>query len=427
MDSDAVLVLSLLVLGYSLISGRLAGSPVTPAMAFAVAGLLAGPEVLGIVDEPIDGAAFRHIAELALTVLLFTEASRLDLGALLRGRQLPVRLLGIGLPLTMALGTLLALLLLGSLSFWEAAVLGVVLAPTDAALGQAVVSDSRVPGLVRRSLNAESGLNDGLALPFLIIALAFAEQGADGGSFGHWLWFIVRTVGVSVLVGAAIGLIGGRLLKWGAETGWVVKRFAELSIIALAVVSFEVVEHVDGSGFVGAFVAGITLGAAAPRVAAGEETTAAAIGELLTLVVFGLFGAAALWPAFDGVDVQVIVYALLSLTVVRMMPVAVSLAGGDFARPTSLFLGWFGPRGIASLIFALLVVEEADLPATPLIVQTVVVTVAISIVAHGLTAPRGAAMYAAAMDGLRRRWPEAPELEGERGEASALGSRPLSE
>jgi sodium/hydrogen antiporter len=421
MDADAVLVLSLLVLGYSLISGRVAGSPVTPALAFAAAGLLAGPEVLGIVEVPIDGATFRHIAELALTVLLFTEASRLDLGALLRGRELPVRLLGIGLPLTMALGTLLALLLLGSLDFWEAAVLAVVLAPTDAALGQAVVSDSRVPGLVRRSLNAESGLNDGLALPFLIIALAFAEQGADGGSFGHWLWFIVRTIGVSVLVGAAIGWIGGRLLKRGAETGWVVERFAELSIIALAVVSFEVVEQLDGSGFVGAFVAGITLGAVAPRVAAGEETTAAAIGELLTLVVFALFGAAALWPAFEGVEVEVILYALLSLTVVRMIPVALALAGAGFTAATSLYLGWFGPRGIASLIFALLVVEEADLPATPLIVQTVVVTVAISIVAHGLTAPRGAARYANAIEALRRRRPDAPEFAGERDRAARSG------
>jgi NhaP-type Na+/H+ or K+/H+ antiporter len=411
LDSDAVLVLTVLVLGYSLISGRLAGSPVTAAMVFALAGLLVGPDLLGIVEVQIDGEDFRHVAELALTVLLFTEASRLDLGAVFRRRELPLRLLGIGLPLTMVLGTLLALTLIPSLGFWEAAVLAVVLAPTDAALGQAVVSDPRVPGLMRRSLSAEGGLNDGLALPFLIIALAFAEQGADGGSFGHWLWFIVRTIGVSVLVGAAIGFLGGRLLGRGAETGSVRERFAELSNIALAVLSFAVVEHLDGSGFVGAFVAGITLGAVAPRVAAGEETTASAVGELLALVVFALFGAAALWPAFDGVEARVIVYALLSLTVVRMIPVALSLAGGGFARASSLYLGWFGPRGIASLIFALLVVEEADLPATPLIVQTVVVTVAISIVAHGLTAPRGAALYANAMEALRRQRPGAPELE----------------
>jgi NhaP-type Na+/H+ or K+/H+ antiporter len=420
MGSDAVLVLSLLVFGYSLISGRLAGSPVTPAMVFAVAGLLLGPEVLGIVEVGIDAEGFKTVAELALTVLLFTEASRLDLGALLRRRELPLRLLGIGLPLTMALGTLLAILLIPSLGLWEAAVLAVVLAPTDAALGQAVVSDSRVPGVVRRSLSAEGGLNDGLALPFLIIALAFAEQGTDGGSFGHWLWFIVRTIGVSVLVGAAIGFLGGRLLAWGAETGSVRERFAELSIIALAVLSFVVVEHLDGSGFVGAFAAGIALGAAAPQVAAGEETTAVAVGELLELVVFALFGATVLWPAFEGVDAEVIVYALLSLTVVRMIPVALSLAGGGFARETSLYLGWFGPRGIASLIFALLVVEGADLPATPLIVQTVVVTVAISIVAHGLTAPGGAARYAEAIETLRRRRPDAPELGAE---AIAAGAR----
>ena len=411
MDSDTLLVLSLLVLGYSLVSGRLAGSALTPAMVFALAGLLVGPDLLGIVEVPIDGEAFRTVAELALTVLLFTEASRLDLSALARGRELPLRLLAIGMPLTMVLGTLFALLLIPEFGFWEAAVLAVVLAPTDAALGQAVVSDKRVPGVIRRSLNAESGLNDGLALPFLIIALAFGEQAADGGSFGHWLWFIVRTIGVSVLVGAALGFVGGRLLQRGAETGSVLERFAELSIIALAVLSFALVEHLDGSGFVGAFVAGITLGAIAPRVAAGEETTASALGELLALVVFALFGAAVLWPAFDGVDARVIVYALLSLTVVRMVPVAVSLAGGGFASATSLFLGWFGPRGIASLIFALLVIEEAHLPETPLIAQTVVVTVALSIVAHGLTAPAGAARYAKAIEALRGRNPRPPEIE----------------
>jgi sodium/hydrogen antiporter len=419
MGSDSLLVLSLPIFGYSLISGRLAGSPVTPAMVFAFAGLVLGPELLGIIEVGIDAEAFKAVAELALTVLLFTEASRLDLGALVRRRELPTRLLGIGLPLTMVLGTLLALALIPSLGFWEAAVLAVVLAPTDAALGQAVVSDSRVPGVVRRSLSAEGGLNDGLALPFLIIAVAFAEQGAEGGSFGHWLWFIVRTVGVSVLVGAAIGFVGGRLLEWGAETGSVRERFAELSIIALAVLSFVIVEHLDGSGFVGAFVAGIALGAAAPRVAAGEETTAVAVGELLGLVVFALFGAAVLWPAFDGVDAEVILYALLSLTVVRMIPVALSLAGGGFARATSLYLGWFGPRGIASLIFALLVVEEADLPETPLIVQTVVVTVTISIVAHGLTAPGGASRYAKAIEALRRGNPSAPELEADASAGSA--------
>jgi NhaP-type Na+/H+ or K+/H+ antiporter len=413
MTDPAVLVLCLLVVAYALVSARLARSVVTPAMAFAAAGLVAGPHVLAIFDVPVDGEAFKAVADLALTVLLFTEASRLDLAALLRGRELPLRLLGIGLPLTMVAGTVLALLLFPALGFWEAAALAVVLAPTDAALGEAVVLDSRVPGVVRRSLSAESGLNDGLALPFLIIALAFAEQGADGGTVGHWIWFIVRTVGVSVIVGAAIGAAGGWLMARGLRAGSMVERFAELSILALAVLSFVVVEHVDGSGFVGAFVAGIALGAVAPRVAAGEEATATALGQLLALVVFAFFGAAILWPAFENIDVRVIVYAVLSLTFVRIVPVAISLVGGGFTRATSLFIGWFGPRGIASLIFAVVLVEEADLPGTALILQTVAVTVAISIVAHGVTAPWGAGSYARAIDALRRTRPAAAELEEE--------------
>jgi NhaP-type Na+/H+ or K+/H+ antiporter len=418
MDTDAVLVLTVLVLGYALVSGRLASSPISPAMAFAAIGLLAGPEVLGLIEVSVDAEAFKRVAELALTVLLFTEASRLDLRALVRRSGLPLRLLGIGLPLTMLLGTILGLLLIPGLGFWAAFVLAVVLAPTDAALGQAVVSDSRVPGVVRRSLSAESGLNDGLALPFLIIGLAFAEQGADGGSFGHWLWFIVRTIGISVLVGAVIGLVGGRLLARGSESGSILERYAELSILALAVLSFVVVEHLDGSGFVGAFVAGIALGAVAPQVAAGEETTATAIGELLALVVFALFGAAVLWPAFEDLDARVILYAVLSLTVVRMVPVAISLLGSGFGRATAIYIGWFGPRGIASLIFALLVIEQADLPETATIVQTVVVTVALSIVAHGLTAPGGAGRYATAIESLRRTRKTAPELTPEGGASS---------
>ena len=407
-----VLLLCFLIVAYALLSARLEGSIVTPAMAFAVAGLLVSPHLLAIFDVAVKGETFKTIADLALTVLLFTEASRLGLRALMQGRQLPLRLLGIGLPLTMVLGTAAALLLLPGLGFWEAAALAVVLAPTDAALGQAVVSNPKVPAVVRRSLSAESGLNDGLALPFLIIALAFAEQGVDGGSFGHWAWFILRTIGVSVLVGAAIGAAGGWLLDRGLKTGSILPRFGELSILALGVSSYVVAEHADGSGFVSAFVAGIALGAVAPRVAEREETTGTAIGELLTLIVFGLFGAAVLWPAFAGVDARVIAYAILSLTLVRMVPVAVSLAGSGFGRATMLFTGWFGPRGIASLIFALVVVEQADLPNTPLILQTVAVTVAISIVAHGISAPAGASAYARWTAVLRRRNPTAPEFEG---------------
>jgi sodium/hydrogen antiporter len=409
-SSSTVLTLGVLTLAYATVSGRVERSPLTAPIVFTAAGFLAGPHLLDLIHAPLHSEGFVTLAELALTVLLFTEASRLELAALRHGRGLPLRLLGIGLPLTLVLGTAGALLALPSLVFWEAAVLAVVLAPTDAALGQAVVSDRRVPAFIRRSLDAESGLNDGLALPFLTIAIAFAEKETGGGTLGHWLWFTVKTIGISVLVGAAIGYLGGKVFAAARASRVMSDHWTEIAVLTLAVVSFVAVDHLEGSGFVGAFVAGIAMGAVAPRVATRRETTSDSIGELLILLVFALFGAEVVWPAFEHLDLQVLLYAVMSLTIVRMVPVAISLIGGGFARATHLYLGWFGPRGTASVIFALIVVEEAKLPATSLIVQVVAVTVTLSILAHGLTARPGAGAYARAVERLRGRVPSAPEL-----------------
>jgi NhaP-type Na+/H+ or K+/H+ antiporter len=237
------------------------------------------------------------------------------------------------------------LVLFGSLVFWEAAVLAVVLAPTDAALGQAVISDPRVPALIRRSLDAESGLNDGLALPFLTIAIAFAAEQTTGGSFGHWAWYTVKTIGISVLVAVPIGYLGGKALAAAQKAGTMNRNWGELAVLLLAVVSFVVVDRLEASGFVAAFAAGIAMGAVAPEMAARRETTAGSIGELLVLLVFALFGAEAVWPAFEGLSFQILLYAALSLTVVRMIPVAVALLGSGLSGATNLYLGWFGPRG----------------------------------------------------------------------------------
>ena len=341
--------------------------------------------------------------------LLFTQASRLDWKALARQRGLPLRLLGIGLPLTIIAGTVAGLAMFGSLVFWEAAVLAVVLAPTDAALGQAVISDPRVPALIRRSLDAESGLNDGLALPFLTIAIAFAAEQTTGGSVGHWVWYTVKTIGISVLVAVPIGYLGGRVLAAAQRAGTMSRNWGSSAVLLLAVVSFVAVDRLDASGFVAAFAAGIAMGAVAPEMAARRETTAGSIGELLVLLVFALFGAEAVWPAFEGVNIQILLYAALSLTLVRMVPVALAVLGSGLSRATHLYLGWFGPRGTASIIFGLVVIEE-KLAATSLIVHVVALTVTLSIVLHGLSARPGASAYVKAMERLRRSRPRAPEL-----------------
>ena len=409
MSSSTVLALGVLSLAYATVSKRFEASPITAPMLFTAAGFLAGPHLLSIIDVPLTSQGFVTLAELALTLLLFTQASRIDWRALVRRRGLPLRLLCIGLPLTIIAGTLAGLALFGSLVFWEAAVLAVVLAPTDAALGQAVISDPRVPALIRRSLDAESGLNDGLALPFLTIAIAFAAEQTTGGSFGHWVWYTLKTIGVSVLLAVPIGYLGGRALAAAHAAGTMSRNWGELGVLVLAVLSFAVVDRLSGSGFFGAFAAGIAMGAVAPEMAARRETTAGSIGELLVLLVFALFGAGAVWSAFEGLSIQIILYAVLSLTLVRMVPVALALLGSGLSRATHLYLGWFGPRGTASIIFGLVVIEE-KLAATSLIVHVVALTVILSIVLHGLSARPGASAYVKAIERLRRVRPRAPEL-----------------
>jgi NhaP-type Na+/H+ or K+/H+ antiporter len=409
LSTSTVLTLGVLSLAYATVSKRLEASPITAPMLFTAAGFLAGPHLLNLVDVPLTGDGFVTLAELALTLLLFTQASRLDWRDLAHRRGLPLRLLCIGLPLTIIAGTLAGLALFGSLVFWEAAVLAVVLAPTDAALGEVVISDPRVPALIRRSLDAESGLNDGLALPFLTIAIAFAAEQTTGGSVGHWVWYTVKTIGISVLVAVPIGYLGGKMLAAANTAGTMSRTWGELGVLLLAVLSFAVVDRLSGSGFFAAFVAGIAMGAVAPKMAARRETTAGSIGKLLVLLVFALFGAGAVWSAFEGLSVQIVLYAALSLTLVRMLPVVIALIGSGLSRATHLYLGWFGPRGTASIIFGLVVIEE-KLAATSLIVHVVALTVIASIILHGLSAHPGTSAYVKAIERLRRSRPRAPEL-----------------
>jgi NhaP-type Na+/H+ or K+/H+ antiporter len=407
-----VLVLSLMVVAYAVLSRRLESSIVTPPLLFAAAGLILGPHVIGAIHAETSNSAhgFKILIEVTLSVLLFCEAAGLKLRKIFHEAYLPLRLLGIGMPLTMVVGTVLAVALFGEIEFWEAAALAIVLAPTDAALGQVVVSNPRVPGLIRRSLSVESGLNDGLALPFLTIAIALGETEAGADPSGGWLWFTVHTILVSVGLGVAIGFIGGKLLGWAVASNRVAAGPDRLAILAFAIVSFVAVDLLGASGFIGAFVAGATLGATAPSMRSRAEGVAREEGELLVLLVFVLFGAFLVWPAFRALDFEVLAYAVLSLTVIRMLPVAISVVGSRLSLPTVLYLGWFGPRGTASLAFGLLLIAEADLTDQALAVQVVVVTVALSILLHGLSAAPGASAYARAIDRLRVRRPDAREL-----------------
>lgn len=382
------------IIGFGAVSGRAQRSIITPPMVFAAYGFVIGPSLLGLQSFSIDTPWIHGLAELTLIVVLFTDAARIDLGVLRREHDIPVRLLIVGLPLTILLGAVLALGVFGAgLEFWEAAALAVLLAPTDAALGQAVVSSSLVPVRIRQALNVESGLNDGIVLPVLLLALSFAGMSEQGGGAGYWGRFVVLQLTLGPLIGLGVGYFGGRLVEWCGRTGWMTHSFQDLSALGLSLMAFGLAELVGGNGFIAAFTAGITVGNCCRSICTCLYEFAEAEGQLLTLLMFLIFGLVMVPLAFAHMTWQLASYAFLSLTVVRMVPVALSLAGLRLRPATTLFIGWFGPRGIASLLFALLLVEEFDLVGEQTILAAAVITVLFSIFAHGITAFPAAKWY----------------------------------
>lgn len=395
MESVAFIVVAAIILGFGLISGRVQNSILTAPIVFAGLGLAVGGDGLGWVDLHVDDSVIHTLAELTLVLVLFTDATRINLKLLRREHDLPVRLLLIGMPLTILFGTAIAAGLFPQLTLWEAALIAAVLAPTDAALGQAVVSSPRVPVRIRQALNVESGLNDGIALPLVLLFMSACASAVPGeGGSEYWLKFAARQITLGPLVGIAVGWAGAKLVTLGTRSGWMSHTFQHLSSLGLALLAFAGAEVIGGNGFIAAFCAGLTLGNTATQgICDCLYEFAEAEGQLLTLLVFLVFGAVMLPMAGGHLSWPAAAYGALSLTVIRLLPVALSLVGAGLRTETVLFLGWFGPRGIASILFGLLVVEGSILPHREEIFIVVLVTVAMSIVAHGVTASPGASWY----------------------------------
>jgi sodium/hydrogen antiporter len=357
-----------------------------PAVGFTAAGLIVGGEALGWFEISPEASSLRILAEATLALVLFSDASRIDVRMLRNAYALPTRLLGIGLPLTIVAGTAAAALVFPDLSLAEAAALATVLAATDAALGQAVVTDERLPRPIREGLNVESGLNDGLCVPVLIIALTLADESSGALSGSEAARVIAESIGYGVLMGAAAGLVAAFVHRRAATAGdeeqadW---RFL-LTLVAPAL-AYGLAAPLGGSGFIAAFVAGLLYGAVRGPRRATTPLPAEALGVLLNAVTFVVFGAAFLKPLIERATWSVALYALLSLTVVRMLPVAIATLGTGSSRATVAYLGWFGPRGLASIVFGVIVIEAA-VPHTSTIVDATALTVTASIVLHGLTA-----------------------------------------
>jgi sodium/hydrogen antiporter len=379
-------IVALTLLGVAAVSGRLAGTPVTAAMVFVAVGLLVGPKVLGEVDLGSSSGTVRTLAEATLALVLLCDASRIDLGLLRREVAVPLRLLGIGLPLTIALGALAAAVIFDQLSVEEAVILAIVLAPTDAALGQAVVTEPRVPGRIRQSLNVESGLNDGICVPLLFAAVAVADVESEISEGRSAATLLLEEIGYGVVGGVLGGLVVAAILIHGGRRGLIADQWRQVIPAAGAALAYGTASALHGSGFIAAFVAGMTFRLALGRDPEDVNELSERVGSMLNGVTFVLFGAILLGPALGELSWELVLYAVLSLTAVRMLPVGIAMLGSHARPPTVTFLGWFGPRGLASIVFAVIVIEESNLPHEHLIVLAIYLTVGLSVFAHGLSA-----------------------------------------
>lgn len=398
------------VFAFALVSRRAEAEILTAPMAFTLFGLMFGGAGLALVDPPVGEPFVDGLAEVTLALVLFTDAARINVSRLGQEHALPIRMLGIGLPLAVILGTVAAVLVFPGLSLWEAALLAVILAPTDAALGQAVVMNPGVPQRIRQALNVESGLNDGLVFPaLLIVASLAAGTGGATTSLAGGAVLLVQNLMLGPLAGAAVGGIGGSLLETMNRRRWMTPVFLRLSVLALAVLAYAGAEAVEGNGFLAAFVAGLCVGMRAPATRRALHDFGEAEGQLLSLLVFLLFGALMLPQALADPGWDDLLYGVLSLTVVRMLPVAISLWGLRLKGRTLAFLGWFGPRGLASILYLLLVDEGYAIGPDQDLYVTIGLTVFLSILAHGMTAAPLARRYGHRMAAARGRGEAKPE------------------
>ncbi|MBT9611939.1 MAG: cation:proton antiporter [Burkholderiales bacterium] len=378
-------ILAAFVFVYSIASGGLAKTPVNGAIVFTAFGVLLGPPGFGFLQLSAGTEQIRLLAELTLSLVLFTDAANSNLDVLKHSFRVPGRLLLIGLPLTILLGFGVGVLLFDKLSLLEIALLATMLAPTDAALGKAVVTDESVPPTIREGLNVESGLNDGICVPVLLLFLAMATHPAQGGVSMLALNLVAGQIGLGVVIGAVLTLLAAWLFKFFARMGWISESWRQLPVPALAVACFAMAQWLGGSGFIAAFTGGLLFGWLAKEHKHALLLAAEGTGDTLALITWVVFGAVVIGRVVGHIEWQMVLYALLSLTLIRMLPVFLALAGLGLRAPEKLFIGWFGPRGLASIVFGVIVFDE-HLPGGVTLAATVVCTIVLSIVIHGLSA-----------------------------------------
>ncbi len=386
-DYPIFLFAAMLVFAYGLFSKSSGRSMITAPMVFVAVGLAASFFPVDFLQGGIRAPFLKVISELTLALILFIDASLINLRTLSREKGIPFRLLLIGLPLTMLTGTLLAIPLFPSVGIWALCLMAFLLSPTDAALGKVVITSTLIPGKIRHAINVESGLNDGIALPPILICMAaLSETPGAHAEVHYWIFFTLKQLILGPLIGAAVGWFGGRLVDKASQAGWMNDTFQRLSSLALAIIAFSLAEMVHGNGFIATFFAGLFLGTHTPQIRERLQAFGEAEGEALELFIFLLFGMILVPVAIPFWNLTTWIYALLSLTVIRMVPVGISLMGSGLSWKSVGFIGWFGPRGIASILYLLVVLIHLGVKGYEQIMSVVVLTILLSVFLHGLSA-----------------------------------------
>jgi len=395
MITEPLIVIALCIVVYGAFSGVLAKSVVSAPMVFTLAGLATGQAGLGVFEINIDSHVLEGFGELTLGFILFADAASTNSRKLAHDYRIPRRLLLVSLPLTIALGTVIAHFIFPTLSWAEAALIAAILAPTDAALGYAVVTSDHVPERIRQAVLVESGLNDGLALPavLLFVALAFSETSGEAHGAAYWLGFTLQQIVIGAIVGAVLGIGLGKFIHYADGKGWISHSFRNLSCIGVAMLTLFCAHIAGGNGFIAAFVSGLFFGSFCSKRADSLINFVEEEGQLFSLIIFFFFGAALLPAALNNFTVFCVLYALLSLTVIRMAPTAISVIGLNLKWPTIGFMGWFGPRGLASILFLLIAVEHEEMERLTDIEAIVYVTVFLSVLLHGASAAPLSRLY----------------------------------
>jgi NhaP-type Na+/H+ or K+/H+ antiporter len=379
-------ILAAFLLIYSAIAGRIERSLISGPIVFTAVGFILGPDGLGVLSLNITGEGLRLLAELTLAMVLFTDAANADFGIVRRNLGLPERLLLIGLPLTIILGFLVAAIVLPTLSILEMALLAALLAPTDAALGKPVVTNPTVSPVTREALNLESGLNDGICVPIVVLLLGLAVgTQMEGATVGDVARVVVEAIGIGAAVGLALTWSTVLMLRFAERQEWISENWVEIPIVALAAACFAAAQSAGGSGFIACFVGGLLLSGLGERHKQDLLRGAEHMGEALALLTWVVFGSFVVARMIDRVTWPALLYAVLSLTVVRMLPVYLCLMGTRTSTADKLFIGWFGPRGLATIVFAVLVLHER-LPGNDTIMLAAGWAVLLSVIAHGVTA-----------------------------------------